>query len=224
MWCIPPEQDAAFVASMEQVLTVYQRPYDPRFPVVNMDEQPVQLVSESRPALPMRAGDTQKVDYEYVREGSCNIWMFVEPLASWRSVRVTSTKKAVDWAQQVKSIVDAPRYADAERITLVCDNLNTHTFGSLYQAFDPKEAFRLMSRLELVHTPKHGSWLNMAEPELSVLTRQCFADRVASQDEAARRCGAWEQDRNKRQKGINWRFTTEKARVKLKHLYPKIEM
>lgn len=224
MWCIPPEQDAAFVAAMEQVLTVYQRPYDPRFPVVNMDEQPVQLVSESRLALPMRPGDTQKIDYEYVREGSCNIWMFVEPLAGWRSVRVTSTKKAIDWAQQVKSIVDDPRYADAERITLVCDNLNTHTFGSLYQAFDPEEAFRLMNRLELVHTPKHGSWLNMAEPELSVLTRQCFGDRVASQDEATIRCGAWEQDRNERQKGINWRFTTEKARVKLKHLYPKIEL
>ena len=123
-----------------------------------------------------------------------------------------------------KSIVDAPRYADAERITLVCDSLNTHTFGSLYQAFDPKEAFRLMSRLELVYTPKHGSWLNMAEPELSVLTRQCFSDRVPSKDEVASRCRAWEQDRNNRQKGINWRFTTEKARVKLKHLYPKIEL
>jgi len=224
MWCIPPEQDAAFVAAMERVLAVYRRPYDPRFPVVNMDEQPVQLVSESRRKLPTRPGDTQKIDYEYVREGSCNIWMFVEPLAGWRSVRVTSSKKAIDWAHQVKRLVDEPRYAQAERITLVCDNLNTHTFGSLYQAFDAEEAYRLMSRLELVHTPKHGSWLNMAEPELSVLTRQCFADRVASQTEAANRCDAWQKDRNKRQKGIDWQFTNEKARVKLKRLYPKIEM
>lgn len=180
MWCIPPDQGAAFVAAMEQVLEVYRRPYDPRFPVVNMDEQPAKLISESRIGLPMRAGDTQKADYEYVREGSCNIWMFVEPLAGWRSVRVTSNKTAVDWACQVQSLVDDPRYADAERIILVCDNLNTHVFGSLYQAFSPEEAFRLMSRLELVHTPKHGSWLNMAEPELSVLTRQYFTDRIAS--------------------------------------------
>jgi DDE superfamily endonuclease len=224
MWCIPPEQDAAFVAAMERVLAVYQRPYDPRFPVVNMDEQPVQLVSESRPVLPMRPGDTQKVDYEYVREGSCNIWMFVEPLAGWRDVQVSSTKKAVDWAHQVKRLVDDPRYANAEQITLVCDNLNTHDFSSLYQAFDAEEAYRLMSRLELIHTPKHGSWLNMAEPELSVLTRQCFTDHVGSQEEVARRGDAWKQDRNECQKGIDWRFTNEQARGKLKRLYPKIEL
>ena len=132
MWCIPPEQNAAFVAAMEQVLAVYHRPYDARFPVVNRDEQPVQLISESRTPLSMRPGDTKKVDYEYVREGMCNIWMFVEPLAGWRTVRVTKTKTAVDWAHQVKSLVDDPRYAAAERITLVCDNLNTHNFGSLY--------------------------------------------------------------------------------------------
>lgn len=224
MWCIPPEQDAAFVAAMERVLAVYQRPYDPRFPVVNMDEQPVQLVSESRPVLPMRPGDTQKVDHEYIREGSCNIWMFVEPLAGWRDVQVSSTKKAVDWAHQVKRLIDDPRYTNAERITLVCDNLNTHDFSSLYQAFDAEEAYRLMSRLELIHTPKHGSWLNMAEPELSVLTRQCFGDRVGSQEEAARRGDAWKHARNQRQKGIDWRFTNEQARIKLKYLYPKIEL
>lgn len=224
MWCIPPEQSAAFVAAMEQVLAVYHRPYDPRFPVVNMDEQPMQLISESRTPLPMRPGDTQKVDYEYVREGTCNIWMFVEPLGGWRSVRVTKTKTAVDWAHQVQSLVDDPRYAAAERITLVCDNLNTHNFGSLYQAFPPQEASRLMNRLELVYTPKHGSWLNMAEPELSVLTRQCFTDRVGTQAEVEGRTSAWESDRNTRQKGINWRFTTDKARIKLKRLYPKIEL
>jgi hypothetical protein len=224
MWCIPPKQNAAFVAAMEQVLAVYQRPYDVRFPVVCMDEQPFQLISESRTALPMRPGKTQKVDYEYVREGNCNIWMFVEPLAGWREVAVTATKKAVDWAHRIKALVDDPRYAKAEKIVLVCDNLNTHFFGSLYQAFGAEEAFRIMSRIELVHTPKHGSWLNMAEPELSVLTRQCFTDRVGEEQEVERRSTAWKTDRNKRQKGIDWQFTNDKARVKLKRLYPNIEL
>lgn len=224
MWCIPPNQNAAFVAAMEQVLAVYQRAYDPRFPVVNMDEQPFQLISESRSPLPMRPGETQKIDFEYVREGSCTVWMFVESLAGWRSVRVTSTKKSVDWAHQVKALVDHFRYAAAERITLVCDNLNTHTLGSLYQAFPPEEAFRIASRIDIVHTPKHGSWLNMAEPELSVLTRQCFTDRVGQQAEVQRRCEAWGKDRNQRQKGIDWQFTNDKARIKLKRLYPKIQL
>jgi len=224
MWCIPPKQNGAFVASMEQVLAVYRRPYDERFPVVCMDEQPFQLISESRTPLPMRPGQTQKVDYEYVREGSCTIWMFVEPLAGWRDVAVTSTKKAIDWAHQIQALVDNPRYANAKKIILVCDNLNTHYFGSLYQAFGAEEAFRIMSRIELVHTPKHGSWLNMAEPELSVLTRQCLTDRIGDQKEVERRSIAWKVDRNKRQKGIDWQFTNEKARVKLKRLYPKIEL
>jgi len=224
MWCIPPEQDAAFVAAMEQVLTVYRRPYDPRFPVVNMDEQPVQLISHSRTPLPMRAGSSEKVDYEYVREGMCNLFMFVEPLAGWRRVVISTTKKAVDWATYVKQLVDDPRYAEAERITLVCDNLNTHNFGALYQTFPADEAYRLMSKLELVFTPKHGSWLNMAEPELSVLTRQCFCDRVGTESEVESRVNAWQSDRNERQTGIEWRFTTEDARIKLKRLYPNVEM
>jgi len=222
MWCIPPEQNAAFVAAMEQVLAVYLLVYNARFPVVNMDEQPFQLISESQSPLPMQPGQTQKVDYEHVREGSCNIWMFVEPLAGWRSVRVTKTKKSTDWAHQVKALVDHPRYAEAERITLVCDNLNTHTLASLYQAFSPEEAFRIASRINIVHTPKHGSWLNMAEPELSVLTRQCFGDRVGEEAEVKRRCEAWETARNQRQTGIDWQFTNDKARTKLKRLYPKI--
>jgi hypothetical protein len=222
MWCIPPKQNAAFVAAMEQVLAVYQRPYDVRFPVVCMDEQPFQLISESRTVLPMRPGQTQKVDYEYVREGGCTIWMFVEPLAGWREVAVTSTKKAVDWAHRIKILVDEPRYANAVKIILVCDNLNTHFFGSLYKAFGAEEAFRIMSRIELVHTPKHGSWLNMAEPELSVLTRQCFTDRIGDEKEVECRSIAWKVDRNKRQKGIDWQFTNEKARGKLKRLYPNI--
>lgn len=224
MWCIPPEQDAAFVAAMEQVLDVYQRPYDPLFPVVNMDEQPIQLVSHSRDPLPLRPGDTVKIDYEYVREGMCNAFMFVQPLDGWREVFVSKTKTAVDWAGYVKCLVDHPRFATAKRITLVCDNLNTHALGSLYQAFPAEEAHRLMDKLELVFTPKHGSWLNMAEPELSVMTRQCFNDRVSSQAEVERRVSAWYTDRNKRQIGINWQFTTADARIKLKHLYPKIEL
>lgn len=224
MWCIPPEQDAAFVAAMEQVLDVYQRPYDPLRPVVNMDEQPIQLVSHSRIPLPMRPGDCKKIDYEYVREGMCNAFMFVQPLAGWREVHVNKTKTAVDWAHSIKWLVDLPRFADALRITLVCDNLNTHCAGSLYAAFAPEEAFRILGKLEIVHTPKHGSWLNMAEPELSVMTRQCFADRVGSQAEATKRTTKWYHARNERQIGIDWQFTTEDARTKLKRLYPKIEL
>ena len=224
MWCIPPKQDAALVAAMEQVLAVYQRPYDPRHPVVCMDEQPIQLVSHSRDPLPMRPGDTTKVHYEYVRHGMCNAFMFVEPLGQWREVHVNATKKALDWAGYIKWLVDHPRFAEAERITMVCDNLITHAIGSLYLKYPPEEAFRIVSRLELVFTPKHGSWLNMAEPELSVMTRQCFADRVDSQDKATERINAWYADRNQRQKGINWQFTNQKARLKLKRLYPKIEL
>ena len=142
MWCIPPEQDAAFVCQMEQVLEVYKRPYDPKRPVIGMDEQPKQLISETRQPIPAAPGRPERVDYEYVREGTCVVWMFVEPLGGWRDVRVTDTKMAVDWAHQVRQLVDDPRYAEAERITLVCDNLNTHTLASLYQAFAPAEALR----------------------------------------------------------------------------------
>ena len=172
----------------------------------------------------MRPGDTTKVDYEYVREGMCNAFMFFQPLGSWREVHVSKTKTAVDWAGYVKWLVDHPRFADAKRITLVCDNLNTHVMGSLYAAFPAEEAYRLMNKLEPVFTPRHGSWLNMAEPELSVLTRQCFSDRVSSKAEAERRINAWKADRNERQKGIDWQFSTDDARIKLKRLYPKIEL
>jgi hypothetical protein len=222
MWCIPPEQDAAFVCQMEQVLEVYKRPYDPKRPVVCMDEQPQQLISEVNPALPAAPGQAAKIDYEYVREGVCTVWMFVEPLGGWRDVRVTDTKKAVDWAHQVKQLVEDPRHAQAEKITLVCDNLNTHHFASLYHAFPPAEARRLIQKLELVHTPKHGSWLNVAESELSVLTRQCLGRRIAAREEVATEGSAWSMDRNGHQIGVDWQFTTDDARIKLKHLYPKI--
>ena len=224
MWCIPPEQDAAFVCNMEQVLEVYKRPYDPLRPVVCMDEQPKQLIAEVSQPVAAAPGQPARIDYEYVREGVCTVWMFVEPLGGWRSVPVTETKTAVDWAQQVKRLIDDPRYAAAERITLVCDNLNTHNLGSLYQAFEPAEALRIAKKLELVHTPKHGSWLNVAESELSVLTRQCLDRRIGERETVATEAGTWAQDRNHRQIGVEWHFTTADARTKLKHLYPKIKV
>lgn len=222
MWCIPPEQDAAFVCQMEQVLEVYKRPYDPQHPVVCMDEQPKQLISEVSPPVPAAPGQPARVDYEYVREGVCTVWMFVEPLGGWRDVPVTETKTAADWARQVQALVNQPRYRAAERITLVCDNLNTHAFGALYQAFEPQEALRLIRKLELVHTPKHGSWLNVAESELSVLTRQCLDRRIDQRETVAAEAHAWTRARNAKQTGVDWQFTTADARVRLKHLYPKI--
>jgi len=229
MWCIPPEQDAEFVAAMEQVLEVYKRPYDPRFPVVCMDEQSKQLIEEVREPRATEPGRPARYDVEYKRHGTTVLWMFNEPLGQWRDVRVSSfpgRRTAVDWARQVKALVDDPRYAEGsgvERITLVCDQLNTHRMSSLYKAFGPAEAARLRQRLELVHTPKHGSWLNMAESELSTLTRQCLSRRIAREDEIRTEVEAWRDRRNAQQVGVDWQFTTDQARIKLKHLYPKIE-
>jgi hypothetical protein len=221
MWCIPPDQDAAFVAQMEQVLQVYARPYDPRKPVVCMDEQPKQLIREAHRRINTTHGE-QRIDHEYVREGVCERWMFTEPLGGWRDVRVTSRRTAVDWAQQVRALVDDPRYADAQRITLVCDNLNTHKLASLYEAFTPAEALRIANRLELIPTPRHGSWLNIAECELSVLTRQCLGGRIADVPGVRGQVHPWSQRRNARQVGVDWQFTTDDARIKLKRLYPKV--
>lgn len=187
-----------------------------------MGEQPRQLIAESRRPIPPAPGRPARVDYEYTREGTCTVWMFVEPLAGWRDVRVTGTKTAVDWAHQVRRLVDGPRYAQAERITLVCDNLITHSLTSLYKAFGPAEALRLARKLELIYTPKHGSWPNVAESELSALTRQSLDRRIAVQAEVAEEAQAWGERRNARQVGVEWQFTTEDARVKLRHLYPKI--
>jgi len=208
---------------MEQVLEVYRRPYDPLRPVVCMDEQPKQLISEVSQPIAVAPGQPERVDYEYVREGVCTIWMFIEPLGGWRHVPVTTNKTAVDWAQQVKRLVDDPRYARAERITLVCDNLNTHHLASLYQAFVPAEALRIAQKLELVHTPKHGSWLNVAESELSVLTRQCLDRRIATLAEVGAEAKAWYERRNRKQVGVDWQFTTADARIRLKRLYPKFK-
>jgi hypothetical protein len=221
MWCIPPDQDAAFVADMEQVLQVYARPHNPCCPVVCMDEQPKQLIRERRE--PITAADgTRRIDHEYIREGVCCVWMFVDPLGGWRDVRVSDRRTAADWAHQVKALVDHPRYAKADQITLVCDQLNTHGLGSLYKAFAPDEALRIANRIELVHTPKHGSWLNIAECELSVLTRQCLSGRTAEASTIERQATTWSTQRNANQTGIDWQFTTGNARTKLKRLYPKI--
>ena len=222
-WCIPPKQDAAFVCQMEQGLEVYKRPYDPKRPVVCMAEQPKQLIAETRRPVPVAPGQPAHVDFEYVRQGVGVVWRFVEALAGWRDVAVSATKAAVDWAHRVRALVDDPRYAEAERITLVCDDLNTHTLAALYQAFGPAEALRLANKLELVHTPKHGSWLNVAESERSVLTRQGLDRRLDTQAEVAAETVAWKERRNRKQIGVEWQFTTEDARIKLKHLYPKVK-
>jgi len=222
MWCIPPEQNAEFVCALETVLDVYQRPYDPDFPVVCMDETSKQLVAETRPPLPSRPGEPLRYDYEYERHGTANIFMFTEPLGGWRHVSVTERHTKVDWALQVRDLLDV-RYPEATRVTLVSDNLNTHDFASRYEAFEPADARRLMARLEMVHTPKHGSWLNIAEIELNVLARQCFCQMIGDQVTLRNQVAAWESDRNAQQKGVDWQFTAADARVKLKRLYPRIQ-
>lgn len=206
---------------MEQVLEVYKRPYDPAHPVVCMDEQPKQLVSEARRGAPAAPGEPERIDYEYVRQGVCTVWMFVEPLGAWRHVDAGDTRTKVDWALQVRRLVDDPHFADAERITLVSDNLNTHALASLYEAFEPAEALRIANKLDLMHTPKHGSWLNVAESELSVLTRQCLSRRIPARLTVAAEAAAWSKQRNEAQIGVDWHFTTEDARTRLKRLYPK---
>jgi len=220
MWCIPPKRNAAFVCAMEDVLEVYRRPHDPDRPVVAMDEQPRQLIAETRTPRPARPGEPAQVDYEYRRHGVASVWMFSEPLSGWRRVNVTERRTAIDWAHQMRELVDT-HYPRAERVTVVLDNLNTHTPASLYEAFEPAEARRIAEKLELVHTPRHGSWLNVAEIELSVLSRQCLNRRIADLQTLAEEAGAWQQRRNADATGVDWRFTTDDARIKLKHLYPK---
>ncbi len=222
MWCIPPKANAAFVAQMEDVLTVYRRPYDPRRPQVCMDELHKQLLGEVTLPLPMAAGRARCTDYEYVRNGTANLFMLCEPLRGWRQVIVTARRTKVDWAHCVRALVDV-HYPKAECIVLVLDNLNTHPPASLYEAFPPAEARRIVERLEIHHTPKHGSWLNMAEIELSVLSGQCLDRRMEDQATLREEVGAWNVERNVAGKGVNWRFTTEDARIKLTHLYPSIE-
>ncbi len=222
MWCIPPRQSSRFVYHMEDVLDVYHRPRDPRRPVVCLDEKPVQLLGEAREPLPCRPGDVAKRDHEYKRNGTANVFCAFEPLGNWRRLEVTQRRTKVDFAHFVRALLDG-QYKDAERVVLVCDQLNTHSPASLYDAFGPDEAKRLAARLEVHHTPKHGSWLNMAEIELSVLGRR-LADRVGDKARLCDACAAIERERNDKAATIDWRFTTADARVKLKQLYPTIEV
>jgi len=221
-WCIPPKANAEFVWKMEDVLDVYKRPYDPNRPMVCLDETSKQLIGETRTPVPPSPGQEACYDYEYKRHGVANLFMLFEPLAGWRHVRVTERRTKIDWAECVRELVDEI-YPHAERIVLVMDNLNTHTPASLYEAFEPAEAKRLSDRLEIHYTPKHGSWLDMAEIELGILGRQCLARRIADMIELIQEVAAWEADRNAIEAKVNWQFTTTDARIKLSKLYPSLE-
>ncbi len=207
---------------MEDVLDVYTRPYDPRRPQVCLDETSRQLLGEVTPPLSMAPGQAAREDYEYVRGGVCSLFLACEPLRGWRHVAVSARRTRVDFAHCVKELVDV-HYPDAERIVLVMDNLNTHSPASLYHAFAPAEAKRLADKLEIHYTPKHGSWLNMAEIELHMLAGQCLDRRLPDQDTLAREVAAWARDRNAADSAIDWRFTTADARITLKHLYPALD-
>ena len=204
---------------MEDVLAVYARPYDPARPMVCMDEKPYQLLGHAREPIPAAPGQDLKIDSEYVRHGTCSIFCWVEPLRGWRRVDAQPRRTRVDWAHQVQRLLTLD-YPDAERVLLVMDNLNTHGIGSLYEAFDPATAFTLAQRLEIHHTPKHGSWLNIAEIELSALTRQCLDRRIDNLDLLNTELAAWQAAVNADQRQIDWQFTTEDARLRLRHLYP----
>jgi transposase len=222
-WCIPPEGSGAFVWRMEDVLEVYTRPYDPKRPQVCMDEVSKQLLVDKRGPLSARRGRGKRVDYEYERRGTANLFLCCEPLTGRRSVRVTERRTRLDWAHCIKDLLDN-RYPDAEKVVLVLDNLNTHSPGSLYEAFPPAEAKRLADKLEIHSTPKHGSWLNMAELELSVLSRQCLDRRIPDRKTLEQEVAAWEAERNTLGGRVDWRFATADARIKLKRLYPSIDV
>jgi hypothetical protein len=223
-WVIPPEADAEFVAHMEDVLETYAQPYDPARPVLCMDEQPVQLLEETRTPIPATAQHGKRVDYEYERAGTANIFMFTEPLAGWREAAVRETRTKFDWATETARLLEG-RYADCEKVTLVCDNLNTHTKGAFYEAFEPERARQLVRRIEFRHTPKHGSWLNIAENELSSLTRQCVDGRRFGDIETLREeTAAWSCDVNSTQRGVDWQMKVDDARCKLISVYPKIKL
>lgn len=206
---------------MEEVLDVYKRPYDEQKPVVCMDESPKQLISEARTSIPMSKGKESRVDYEYIRHGMVNIFMVNEPLKGKRTVEITRFKKKRDWAKFIKKIAD-DLYPNAEKITLVMDNYKTHTASSLYETFEPEEAKRVWDKFEFVYTPKHGSWLNMAEIEFHVLNGQCLNRHISKIEDITKEVDAWQKDRNNKYSKINWQFTTSESRIKLKRLYPSI--
>lgn len=207
---------------MEDVLEVYKRPAEARFPVVCMDEQPRQLIGETRLPIPARPGRVQRYDYEYERLGTAAIFLFVQPLAAWRRVSVRPRKTKADWAQEIRHLLEVD-FPEAERVIVVCDNLNTHKVGSLYTAFEAPLARSLAARLRIHYTPKHGSWLNIAEIELSALTQQCLDRRIQTLTQLQQHTLAWQNERNSSQTGVDWQFTSEDARIKLRHLYPSFQ-
>mgnify|MGYP003802432505 FL=1 len=219
-WCIPSSHSAAFVAAMEDVLEVYSRPYDENLPVVCMDEKPVQLLAQAREGFTSNSTGIRYEDHEYIRNGTCSIFLFTEPLAGWRHAEAKQQRTRKDWAERIKWLLDE-RYPNVQCVILVCDNLNTHNIASLYEAFEPEEALRLAKRLEIHHTPKHGSWLDIAEIELSALGNQClYKRRISSVENLNEELLSWNTERNAGQKSVNWQFKTADARTKLKHLYP----
>jgi len=207
---------------MEDILDLYCLPYDPDIPLVCMDEQSRQLVKETRRPLPAIPGRPQRVDYEYERNGTANIFIFAEPLAGWRHVNVRERRTSVDWAHEIKELLEV-HYPQAPLVCLVCDNLNTHKIGSLYEAFEAKQARLLAKRLDIHYTPKHGNWLNIAEIELSALSRQCLKRRIPDIATLRSETHSSGQTRNEKQKGVDWQFTTDDARIKLKNLYPQVQ-
>lgn len=223
-WVIPPQADGEFVAHLEEVLETYEKPYDSALPVICMDEQPVQLLKETRTPIAATIDHARRVDYEYERAGTATIFMFTEPLAGWRDVAVREQKTKIDWASEMARLLEG-RYAACAKVILVCDNLNTHTKGAFYEAFEPERARQLVRRIEFCYTPKHGSWLNIAENELSSLTRQCvsgrrFPDLAMLRDETT----AWSTDVNATQRGVDWQMKIDDARMKLTSVYPKIKL
>lgn len=220
---IPAKENADFVAAMEDVLEVYQRTYDPLRPQVCLDETSKQLTKEVRTPLPAAPGRPARIDSEYERNGTANLFMLFEPLRGWRHVEVTERRTKIDFAHVIRDLVDV-HYPEAETIVLVMDNLNTHKVASLYEAFPPAEARRLIDKLEIHHTPKHGSWLDMAETELGVLSRQCLDRRIPDRETLTREVAAWEAARNTTESKVIWRFTTQDARIKLKTLYPSLQV
>lgn len=216
---IPPECDGDFVAAMEDVLDVYERPYDPKRPVVCMDEQPEQLIGEKLIPIPAEPGQPQRYDYQYERNGTVTNFMFFEPLGNRRRVSVREHKTKLDFAEEIAYMLDVD-YPDAEVVVLVMDNLNTHKIGSLYDCYPPEQARAYVKRLEIHPTPKHGSWLDAAEIELSILTKQCLSRRIGDIETYRHEVKAWQDDRNASGKGVDWQFTTDDARIKLKRLYP----
>ena len=223
-WVIPPEADAEFTANMEEVLETYEKPYNPEYPVLCMDEQPVQFFKETRVPIAATRTHPKRVDYEYERAGVANIFMFTEPLAGWRQPTARPTKTKFDWANEMAELIEG-RYAVCKKVIVICDNLNTHTKGAFYTAFEPSRARELVRRIEFCYTPKHGSWLNIAENELSSITRQCVSGRrIGDLQELRNEIKAWSTDVNSTQRGVDWQMKIDDARCKLKSVYPKIRV